>query len=306
MLAFFFMNITLAQEKSIYRQAYVDPFILNPAFTGSAQIPVARLAVEKRLVGFSNSPSTVLLTGNTRIGDYKFYTPGGLVNKGPLKVGNHTAFGGALFYDNNGPINSTGGMFSYAYHFSLTQGSALSMGLSAKLMNQSVNTSRFETVQPDDIYLLDDQYDALRLNFGIGFYFHTSRLFSGVSVMDLLPVESGTDTPVKKPGYHVLGGYRFNSVTPALDFEPSFLISKRAGENTDLNFYARVYYLNQHWAAVSYSTQGFIDIMLAVRLLNSLYLGYNYTYVTGKISSFSYGSHTISFGINLGLRESNS
>jgi type IX secretion system PorP/SprF family membrane protein len=303
-LTFFFTNITLSQEQSIYKQAYLDPFFINPACAGSALFPVARLSVEKRWIGFRDSPSTLLLSGNTRFGSYDFYTPKGLVNKGPLKTGGRTAVGGVVYYDDNGPINSTGGNLTYAYHMSLNRVSRLSMGLSVFMVNKSINTSQLEPDQIADDYLLSPQNDLFRVNFGIGVFYYTSAFFSGISVSELFPVENNDNTfgKVNMPGYHFIAGYKFEEVFPAFDIEPSLIASKYDDEEANFDFFARVYFINFHWAAISYSTRRQAEIMLAVKIFESFYLGYNYMYTLGRIASYNSGSHRISIGINLGLR----
>ncbi|HEX2394983.1 MAG TPA: PorP/SprF family type IX secretion system membrane protein [Bacteroidales bacterium] len=299
----FFINSVYSQEKSIYNQAYIDPFIINPACAGSELFPIVRLSVENRWIGFRNSPSTILLTGNTRIGNYDFYTPKGLINKGPLKIGDRVAFGGAVYYDNNGPLKSTGGMLSYAYHIPLNKVSRLSMGLSVYLLNKTVNTAELEPDQVEDEYLFKEQNDLFRVNFGVGLFYHRKNFFSGLSVNELFSMQTKSSyRDVKMPGYYFLAGYKFEEVTRSLDFEPSIIVRKPSDEDLYFDFYARIYFMKFHWAALSYSTAGLADIMLAVRIYNSFYIGYNYMYNMGKIALYNYGSHRISIGINLGLR----
>ncbi len=84
----FFCTLNLfSQEKSIFNNDYLDPFITNPGCTGAEYYPVARLSAEKQWLGFTGSPSTFLLSGNYRIGNYDFYDPKGFVNKVSIKIG---------------------------------------------------------------------------------------------------------------------------------------------------------------------------------------------------------------------------
>lgn len=301
-ITLFFIDTVNSQEKSIYNQAYIDPFIINPASTGSELFPVVRLSVEKSWVGFRDSPSTLLFTGNARIGNYGFYTPKGLINKSPIKIGDRVALGGAVYYDNNGPLKSTGGMISYAYHVPVNALSSLSMGLSAYFLNKTLNTSKLEPDQADDEYLLNGQNDLFRVNFGVGLFFHSKNFFSGLSVNELFSMQSKKSyRDVKTPGYYLIAGYKFD-ISRSIDIEPSIIVRKPSNDDLNFDFYARLYYLKFHWVALSYSTAGLADIMVAARLYNSFYLGYNYIYNIGRIAHYNYGSHRISIGINLGLR----
>lgn len=298
----FFFPDSFSQERSVVNQAYLDPFVINPAAAGSENFPIVRMSYEKKWIGFRESPSTFLLSGNVKIGKYDFYNPKGLVNKGPLRISDRVALGGAFYYDRNGPLSGIGGILSYAYHVPLRT-SHLSMGISTHLLNKSLNLSELKPGQPDDEYLLNDDNQMFRANFGVGLYYYTEQFFSGFSVNELFPLTSRSSlSQANMPSWFILSGYKFEKVTRTIGFEPSFIVGKVADEDLYVDLFARFYYQKFHWAALSYSTAGRVDLMLVLKLAGSFYMGYNYIYTLGRIASYNYGSHRISLGINLGLR----
>lgn len=296
-----FLQNSFSQEKSITNQAYIDPFLINPACAGSEIFTIVRLSVDKHLTGFSESPATMTLTGNTRAGSKEFYTSKGLVNKNKIKIDDRVGLGGNLYYDKNGPLNNVGGMLAYAHHIPVNRISALSLGLAVNMMNKSLNMSELEPQELNDEYLFNEQYEYFQVSFGLGAYYYTKQFFTGISVINLLPVSgNGNSFPAKSPSYFVITGYKFNG--RILEFEPSVIINKLSGENLNFSIFTRIYYLRYNWVSLSYNAQGYADIMAALKLYNSFYLGYNYVYTLGRIVSYNYGSHRISLGINLGLR----
>ncbi len=52
---------------------------------------------------------------------------------------------------------------------------------------------------------------------------------------------------------------------------------------------------------LSYSTSDKVNFMFGVHLIKMVYAGYAYEYSLSKISKYTYGTHEIYLGINLGL-----
>ena len=141
-----------SQENSIYLNYYLNPFIINPAVTGTEEYPVAELSYKKQWLGITNAPGTIMISGNLGVGNYDFYNPKGFLNKGPLKIRDRVGLGAAFFTDNNGPLSYTGIILSYAYHVPINNLSRLSFGMSAIGGLNSLNTSMLKPDQSNDNY----------------------------------------------------------------------------------------------------------------------------------------------------------
>jgi type IX secretion system PorP/SprF family membrane protein len=302
LLSFFSIVNLFSQEQSIFYNDYLDPFITNPACTGAEYYPVAHLSAEKQWVGFTGSPSTFLLSGNYRIGNYDFYDPKGLLNKGPLQLRDRSGIGAAIFQDNNGPLSNTGGLLSYAYHLPVNEGSRLAFGLSVLLVNYSLNGNMLNPDQKDDNYLLTGNINTFKVNFGTGLYYHNSGYFAGVSVNKFLPgISNVNETTKVLPSYFAMGGYKFNKKSKAFNFEPSFELKKLGGASVIVDLHAKLYVRKYNWISVSYSTSQQINFRLGLQLYKMAYFGYNYGLTLTNIAPYNYGTHEISLGINLGL-----
>ncbi len=302
LIAFFLISIdSFSQEPLMFANYYLNPFIINPAITGSEIYPQVDLSANKQWLSFPNSPATFALAGHFRVGMFDFYDPKGFINKGPLKINGRVGLGAAIFRDNNGPLSTTSINISYAYHFHVSSDSRLSLGMSLMGSFYSLNSSMLKPNLPDP-YLISGNPNVFRLNFGFGAYYYSPSYFAGISASKLLPDVTGVNNQIKEqPGFFLMGGYKINKDNYLLNFEPSLTIKKFAGARMAADIHFKMYVKKLNWIAVSYSTTQNVNFMFGVHLVKMAYIAYNYGYTVSKIASFNYGSHEIHLGINLGL-----
>ena len=302
LLSFIWISNSFSQEKAIFTNHYLDPFIVNPACSGADYYTVAHLSVKKQWLGFSNSPSSFFLSGNFRIGEYDFYDPKGFVNQGPLKIKDRIGIGAAVFQDINGPLSNTGGILSYAYHVPINKESRLSFGMSAIIMQYSLNNNLLQPDQINDPYLFTGNNSIFNINFGFGVYYHNYDYFTGLSIIKVLPsISNVNETSEIQPSIFFIGGYKFNRASKSFNFEPSLTIKKLGNELFMADAHAKLYIKRLNWIAFSYSTTQRINFQFGLRMYKMTYIGYNFEFNVSKIAAFNYGSHEISLGINLGL-----
>lgn len=302
MLLVAFLCKQYSQEQSIFNNSYLDPFITNPAFTGKEFYQSMHLSMKRQWISFPDSPGTMLLTGNARVGRFGFYNPDGLVNKGPLKLYERVGIGGAVFYDNNGPLSNVGGFFSYAYQLPVNINAQLSFGMSLSMVNYSLNSTVLEPDQPDDDFLFNGNDDVNKANFGFGLLYHSDRYFVGASAEKILPDIYYVNGTLKSvPSYFFIAGYNFSRINSPVSVEPMVTAKMLGSEDFFVDIHAKVYYQKLSWVALSYSTSRQMNLQFALRVYKKLYIGYNYGYSLTKIATYNKGIHEISIGINLGL-----
>jgi type IX secretion system PorP/SprF family membrane protein len=293
--------ISKGQEASVFSNYYLSPFIVNPAFTGSSYYPQAVLSVRKQWVGIPDSPGTLLLSGNYRIGTYDFYDPKGFVNKGKLKLKDRLGLGAAIYRDKSGPAENTGGVISYAYHSEINAKDELSFGMSVIGTYYSFKSSMLEPDDPDDPYLFSGNDNTFRFNFNVGALYHSSTYFFGISAAKILPDHYSINEPLTMdPSFFLMGGYKYK-INTLFSIEPSLTLKKLGSESISVDLFTKLYVKRINWIALSYSTTGELNFMFGVHLVKMVYAGYAYEYSLSKISQYSYGTHEIYLGINLGL-----
>jgi len=292
--------LLFSQGNSIYTNDYTTPFITNPACTGAEYYPVAKLSVRKQWLGFYGSPTTYLLAGSSRIGNFDFYNPKGLVNTGPVQSKNRIGLGAAVFQDNNGPLINNGGILSYAYHLPVNRKSKLSFGMSMILMNHSIKTSILDPHDPNDDYLFDKNNEGFRLNFGFGAYYYSSKYFVGLAANKVLRDMAGVNEEKRNvANYFFMDGYKLSLEDYQL--EPSVSVKRIDNKQFIMDIHAKFYFQNVNWVAISYSSIQQVDLEFAINLYRTVYAGYHYAYSISEVSSNNFGSHEIALGINLGL-----
>ena len=291
-----------SQEKSIYTNSYIDPFILNPACAGLEYYPQVHLSIEKQWLNFPGSPVTLQLTGNSKLGNFDFYDTRGMVNKGPLKLRERVGLGAIIFKDNNGLLSTTGGILSYAYHIPLKQKNNLSFGISVILNNYSLNSALLDPDIEYDNFLFTGNDDVFGVNFASGAFYRNEHYFTGISITNILPgISNVSDKKVMQQSYFLLAGYQLGKNNNRFNYEPSIEIKYISPDDIFVDLHAKVYYNNLNWGAISISSSKKVNVQFAIRVYKKLYTGYNYGFTFTKMNRFNGDFHQISLGINLGL-----
>ena len=243
-------NSSFSQEYSLYRNYYVNPFIINPAITGTELYTTADLSVKQQWLGFSDAPVTYQASGSFRFGKYDFYDPKGFLNKGPMNLTDHIGIGAAVYKDINGPSALTGGMITYAYHFPVSNEVNLSFGMATIGSYYTFNSSLLKPNQPGDYYLLEGNNNKFILNFSLGGYLYCNRYFIGVSANKILrDMAQVNGYKSMDPSYFLIGGYKFMTENNSFNFEPSIAIKKVKTENISADINARLYIKHFNWIA---------------------------------------------------------
>ena len=293
---------SFSQEESIYENYYLNPFIINPGATGAEYYTVAGLSYKKQWLGIPDSPTTLLLSGNSLLGKYDFYDPKGFLNKGPLKIADRIGVGAAIYRDNNGPLANTGIILSYAYQVIINADSKLAFGLSGIGTNYSLNSSELKPDQINDPYLLTGNDNIFRANINLGAYYFTGDYYLGISGNKILPDISNVNTQVRaQPSYYLIGGYKFMKSNNSFNFEPSIVLKKISNEHLSFDIHTKMYVKRINWVALSYSSLRKINFQFGIHLYKMVYAGYNYEYTLSDIASYNLGTQEIYLGINLGL-----
>jgi type IX secretion system PorP/SprF family membrane protein len=290
-----------SQETSIYHNYWLSPCLINPAITGSEDNPSIELSAKKQWLGIPNSPTTFILAGNYRVGNYGFYNPKGKLNKSALKLKDRVGLGAALVGDQNGPSRLIEGMLSYAYHVPLKNKSHLSFGLSLTGTYYSFNSSILKPDVQNDPYLYSGDESKFKVNFNLGSYYYTDKYFAGFSITKILPDITLVNGELKEqPGLFLYGGYKFfpNKLN---NLEQVITIKRIANKDTYVDLMTKLYFHRLNWIALAYSTSGNIDVLFGLHITKMMYVGYDYGYTLGKIAPYNNGSHKIFIGMNLGL-----
>ena len=307
----FLASTVSAQQSQPFTQYLFSRFLLNPAACGADGYSSVGLTAKNQWTGFPDAPVNQTLTAQTRLqreglfGKRRWYNSANENRYTPERVG----LGVALFNDMRGPIRTTGGNFTYAYHIEDLFGQ-LSFGLTASFFQLNINRNKIET-EFDDPYLNGNKLNSFVPDASFGVHYTTSDFYAGFSASNLFQslLSFGDRSSSKfriERQYHILGGYVFD-INDRWSFVPGTQIrfNERIIAQIDVNLMC--YYYNNVWGGFSYRSGGGgafggSSLLFGVRY-NQYHFGYAFDYTLSGIQNYSYGSHELMLSITFGLNE---
>ena len=304
-----FSGRTFAQQYQPYTQYLFNRFLLNPAACGADGYTILGLTIKDQWTGFGDSPFNQTLTGQIRVPREGLLGRGvpwaGTGNYSPEKIG----LGISLFNDVRGPIRTTGGNFTYAYHLEDGVGQ-LSFGLTASFYQLSVNRDKIRTLN-EDPFLEGSKLNGFVPDASFGVHYTMRNFYVGVSTTNLfqsyLTFGGRVSSNFRMERQHLfIGGYIFD-VSPEFSIVPAaqFRLYENGINQFDVNLMG--YYFDLFWGGFSYrsgggGTKGNAALIFGVRY-NQYYFGYAFDYTLSDIQRYTYGSHEFMVNITIGRSE---
>lgn len=291
-----FTGFARAGQDPIYTQFMTNPFLINPALTGT--YPYYQIITNNRIqwVGMANAPIT-----NT-ISMY-----------GPM-VSQPMGIGGYIMNDVIGPESRMSINGTYAYNYAINEQIKVSMGLMLGFIQHKIDGTKLRINELDDQVFTEGQvYKNFKPDATVGAYMYTSTYNAGFAVTNLfgskLQFDSPTDdtdttqqerSTISRMKQHIYlhGGYKY-LVNTDLAIEPAVIFRKVAATPLQVDFNVRAWYGkrawngNKFWGGVSYRSQDAVSILLGVIYQNKIEMGYSYDIGINKLSAYHTGSHEL-------------
>ena len=221
--------------------------------------------------------------------------------------GGRVGIGGYVFNDQNGIIRRTGFEGAYAYHIDLRNYRQLSFGLGATMYQFAIDI--------DDNIILSDYDDDFLNNydrvvfipdFNFGASFTTPNYYIGFAATQLfrgtLTLGNTASNPRTEIGhFYLTGGIKIPLQGDTWVLEPSAMLksSDMFFKAFQADITARVYYMSDYWAGLSFRTQDAM-IMMAGFTYDRFYFAYAFDFTLTEIRKHSFGSHELSFAVKFG------
>jgi type IX secretion system PorP/SprF family membrane protein len=284
-----------AQTEAMYSQYLFNKLVLNPAYAGSREGVCAVLIYRNQWTGIEGSPKTMLATFHSVSPNRKY------------------GFGGNLFNDKLGIINSYTFNGNFAYRFFIGK-SVLALGLNGGLSYTSANINDLTAYQQGDIAGFDAMGKAQIIpNAGAGIYFKNKRLAIGLSVPQIFNnrLLKNVETPLSNHYYFTFDylinvGKQYNLQGQKVSLVPSLLIKFVPATNFHVDFNMSLVLYSQFWIGFGYRSDNSL-IFSAQYSLNkfvknsstSFRLGYSYDLANKAYRAQSAGTHEILFMFDL-------
>ena len=297
-----------AQQTQPYSQYMFDRYLLNPAAAVCNGFSAVGVGIKNQWAGFKGAPLNQFLNGQIRLPreglfqNTKRRTGGGY---SPENVG----LAIALFNDVRGPIRTTGGQITYAYHLPLNEGQ-LSFGLGVNMFQLYLDRNKIIT-EDEDIFLNGSRLNSFVPDATFGLHYTTEDYYFGAAVSNvfqsfLMLGGRNSSTYRIERQYNLLAGYIFKLDTE-WSFVPTVQVKVTESPVVQADFNTMLYYYDQFWGGLTYRTggggmPGTACIIVGARY-KQYHFGYAFDYSLSSIRRYSYGSHELMATITFGQTE---
>jgi type IX secretion system PorP/SprF family membrane protein len=281
-------------QDPIYTQFMTNPYLINPALTGT--YPYYQVITNNRIqwVGMADAPITNTLS---------MYGP---FKSQPMGVGGYVMSDIVGAAETKLSLNGT-----YAYNYALKEDLKISMGLMLGVFQHKIDGSKLRAEDPNDPYFTQGTiYTNIKPDATVGVYVYSSTYNGGIAVTNLFgnKLEFGTqsveDTTSRSliaklnQHFYIHGGYKYY-VNRDLAIEPTLILRKVKATPLQLDFNVRVWYGQRSWegtkvwGGVSYRTGDAVNILIGATYQRKIEIGYSYDIGINKLSPYNSGSHEI-------------
>jgi type IX secretion system PorP/SprF family membrane protein len=269
----------MAQNDVQYTHYLFNKLAYNPAYAGSAGVPVATAIYRNQWLGLDKSPTTATINYHTPI----------QCGKGGLGFG-FTADKAAIFKSNR--LDG-----AYSYKFNVSEKGILSLGLGAQLEFGSADYRKTNPLDAGDqtIFGANDQYSKTKLNFGAGIYYeHNNNFYIGLSVPQLLNTSYFQDVNISGDigdfhSYYLMTGFVVG-LSENVKLMPGAMISYHRNAPFEFDINANVIFMDKFWLGLNYRNDDSFDALIQYQLSNKLRAGFAYDFTTSELKNHSNGT----------------
>lgn len=257
----------------------------NPAAAGLNSLLDVKVMYSKQMMGFEDSPSTILLTADLPV----FF------------LGPSHGIGAGFMNDKVGIYSTKQIYLQYAYHLKLW-GGRLSAGVRPVFLMENTSSKDLDIEDAGDPAFATSDEKGYGFDIDAGLrYTYKNIWYAGASAMHLMnPTIKMGDAKnhqmTVKPMFHAMGGYRIK-----LRY-PQYAVVTHAQVRTDLqswraDIHARMTYNGEKhklYAGLNYSPLNSVGVCLGYNL-HGVNIGYSYEMYTGGIGALN-GTHEVMIG----------
>ena len=266
-----------AQQDAQYTQYMYNTININPAYAGSRGVMSVFGLHRTQWVGLDGAPTT-----NT----FSFNTP---ISNSNLGVGF------SLVNDRIGPTSDNTISADISYTIPMNEVYKLSFGVKASGNIFNLDTDKLDPAQANDPNLQNFN-NEFSPNFGAGVYFHSDKLYLGLSVPNFLQDSKYNDNEVavfqERMNFYFIGGYVFD-VSPSIKFKPAFLTKMVTGSPLQVDASANFLFFDKFMLGGAYRWDAAVSALAGFQVTDGLFIGYSYDMETTNLRRYNSGSHEV-------------
>lgn len=282
--------LSRAQQAGMYSHYFYKPMIYNPAFTGTDDATGAMLINRSQWTGFKGAPQLDLFTLDGR-----------LANK---KVG----LGISLVSDRKGLSDRLEGQLAYSYRINFNDDMHLQLGLSAGVVNQTLNYAAAVVETTGDASLFPDMQRRTTFDASAGLGFVWRNLEFGAAVPQLagnkIKYTGNTDARTYyTQARHYMGSLKYKfilSQDKGLSLTPEALVRYIPGAPFQYDGNLIFGWKEKCWIGATYKSGYAVGANAGICLYRQLYIGYAYDFMIGGIGSYAGTSSELMLNFKFG------
>jgi type IX secretion system PorP/SprF family membrane protein len=253
-----------AQQVPILTQSQVNPYLLNPAYAGSSDWANIFLHTRHAWTAMPDAPQQYFLTAD------------GSMNNPKIGVG-------LTVYSNiESIIKNFGALLTYRYKIRLAEHHFLSGGLSAGLVQNSLDFSKISVMNPEELSEFQGSRSKLNFDFNAGLLYQFNNLDIGLTVRQLTntPYHYEHTTSGQSLVYRLIRHYEFLAayrwtINDNFALKPLFAAQSVEGMPFHFMLNACVNYLEKYWIGAGYKLQAAYSAIVGLTVSDRLVIGYN-------------------------------
>ncbi|MDP5077219.1 MAG: type IX secretion system membrane protein PorP/SprF [Nonlabens sp.] len=285
LIVFAFAKALMAQQDPQYTQYMYNPITINPAYAGNRGVVSIMGLHRSQWVGLDGAPRTQTLSIHSPIADSRI------------------GLGLSVVNDEIGPANETYAATDFSYTIPVAQDAQLSFGIKGGVHVLSVDFTRLATFNPGDPRLLENIENRLSPTVGIGAYYHTQRLYLGLSTPNLLQTnhfdssnDNGATTFIAQERTHIFAsaGYIFD-LNDNIQFKPATLIKMVSGAPVQLDVTGNFLFNEKLNVGAAYRWGAAVSGLVGFQISEQMLLGFAYDRETTALGNavFNDGSYEL-------------
>lgn len=266
-----------AQQDAQYTQYMYNTINVNPAYAGSRGVFSVFGLHRTQWVGLDGAPTTNAFSINTPINNSKLGVGVSFVN------------------DKIGPTdeNTISADISYTVQTSETYNLSFGIKGTANLFSLDVNKLNPADANDPRLYNFDNNFTP---NVGAGVYFHSDKLYVGLSVPNFFESTRYEDNSIavtkERMNAYLIGGYVFD-LSPSIKFKPAFMAKTIEGAPLQLDISGNFLINEKFTIGAAWRWSAAASLMAGFQITDGLFAGYGYDLETTKLSRYNSGSHEI-------------
>lgn len=266
------------QQDSQYTNYMYNTININPAYAGSRGMLSIFGLHRAQWVGLDGAPVTNSFSMNTPVNN------------------SNIGLGLSFVNDRIGPSDENSISADISYSINTSYSYKLSFGIKATANLLNVDFTKLNIYNPNDILTQTNIDNKFSPNIGAGIYFHSDRLYAGLSVPNFLEsthyVNNTYSTAKERMHYYLIGGYVFD-LSPSFKFKPAFLTKVVSGAPLQVDLTANFMFVDKFVFGAAYRWDAAVSGLIGFQATESWFIGYGYDAETTKLANYNSGSHEI-------------